>query len=119
MKKRLRKKKRLGEFQEFGFETGFRFSKELNNDSRNQFIDKFIKYAIEDNGLQFGGGGNENEWLGFVSIDKSRGSATVYHQKKVEEWYISQTDVIEYYISELLDAWYGDFDKRNKQWVRK
>ena len=29
MKKRLRKKKRVGEFQEFGFGTGFRFSDQL------------------------------------------------------------------------------------------
>jgi len=73
MKKRLRKKKRIGEFQEFGFEAGFRFSNELDTETRNDLIERFTEKAIKDNGLQFGGGG-ESEWIGFVALDKARGS---------------------------------------------
>lgn len=51
MKKRLRKKKRIDEFQEFGFNIGFRFSSELNIEIRENFIDKFLEKAIEGNSL--------------------------------------------------------------------
>ena len=61
MNKRLRKKKHLGEYQEFGFKAGFRFSNELTRSTRNNLLNRFIEEAIESSGLQYGGGGGENE----------------------------------------------------------
>ena len=60
MKKRLRKKKRLGEFQELGFEAGFRFSSDLDKKTRIDLIDRFIENATEEsdnNSPSFGAGG--------------------------------------------------------------
>ena len=119
MKKRLRKKKRIGEFQEFGFKVGFRFSSTLTKNTRNDLLDRFIKEAIEDNGLQFGGGGGETEWDGFVALDKTRGSASENHREAVEQWFIQEPEILEYYISTLIDAWYGDFDTVEENWIKK
>ena len=85
MKKRLRKKKRVGEFQEFGFEAGFRFSNGLDTKTRNNLIDRFIEKAIEDNGLQFGGDGGGSEWNGFVTLAKARGSTSNHLREAVQQ----------------------------------
>ncbi|MEZ4529311.1 MAG: 50S ribosome-binding protein YggL [Desulfobacterales bacterium] len=119
MKKRLRKKKRVGEFQEFGFRIGFRFSDELSRVDRNDLIDRFIEKAIEDNGLQFGGGGGKSEWDGFVALDKPRGSVSDHHRETVEQWFVQDDQILEYYVSPMIDAWYGESDKVENQWEKK
>jgi uncharacterized protein YggL (DUF469 family) len=119
MNKRLRKKKRIGEFQEFGFEVGFRFSNKLDEEARANLIDSFIEKAIEDNGLQFGGGGGESEWNGFVTTEKARCSTSTQHQEAVKQWFDQKIDILEYYITPMIDSWNGDFDNVEKQWVKK
>lgn len=119
MKKRLRKKKRVGEFQEFGFAAGFRFSNELDGKTRNDLIDRFIAQAIENNGLQFGGGGGDSEWVGFIALNKKRGSTSNNQREAVKQWFIQESEVLEYYVNPMIDAWYGDFDNIEKQWVNK
>ena len=119
MKKRLRKKKRIGEYQELGFATGFRFSDTLDMETRNNLLDKFIKQAIEDNDLQFGGGGGGNEWSGFVAADEYRVSATDSHRDVVQEWFIREPLVLEYYATSLMDAWHSDFDNIEVKWLKK
>jgi uncharacterized protein YggL (DUF469 family) len=119
MKKRVRKKKRLGEFQEFGFKTGFCFSDQLSVESRNNLLNRFIEIAIEKNGLQFGGGGGGNEWHGFVTLDNSRGSTLVKHRQAVEIWFILESEISEYYLTDMIDAWYGDLDDVEIVWVGK
>jgi uncharacterized protein len=119
MKKRLRKKKRFGEFQEFGFPAGFRFSNELNVETRNGLIDRFYVKAIEENGLEFGGGGGGNEWTGFTALDQPRGSTTETHRHAVERWFIQEPLVLEYYVALLKDAWHGNFERFELEWIRK
>ncbi len=119
MKKRLTKKKRIGEFQEFGFKVGFRFSSELDTETRSDLINRFIEKAIEDNSLQFGGGGGGDEWDGFVALDKPRVSATNSHREAVEQWFIQEPKVLEYCVTPLIDSWYGDFDNVEIEWVKK
>jgi uncharacterized protein YggL (DUF469 family) len=119
MKKRLRKKKRIGEFQEFGFKAGFRFSDRLTTEARNHLLEKFIEEAIEKNGLQYGGGGDGNEWNGFVALDKPRGSARERHRQAVENWFIQEAEVNEYYLTDMVDAWYGHLADIDVKWIRK
>lgn len=57
MKKRLRKKHRLGEFREECFELTFELSETLSGEALDALTDRFIK-VIESRDLQFGGGGN-------------------------------------------------------------
>ena len=119
MKKRLRKKKHVGEFKEFGFMAGFRFSCHLTESARNGLLNRFIEDAIEKNGLQFGGGGGGNEWSGFVALNKSRGSTLEKHRQAVAHWFQQETEIKEYYLTDMIDAWYGDLGDVEKSWVRK
>lgn len=119
MKKRLRKKKRLGEFQEFGFKTGFRFPGQLDTNASNDLLDRFIRDAIEKNGLQFGGGGAGNEWNGFVALATPRGSTLETHRQAVENWFKQEPEVQEYYLSDMIDIWYGPSAGEDRNWIRK
>jgi len=109
MKRRLRKKKHVGEFQEFGFHVGFEFEADLTDDQRNALLERFLREAIEANGLQFGGGGIGNAWTGFTALN-GRGSATEHHRQAVEAWMRKQDPIRSSYVGPLIDAWYGDFD---------
>ena len=109
----------MGEYQELGFAAGLRFSGELDIETRNNLLDIFIEKAIEDNGLQFGGGGTGNEWSGFVEVDKTRHSTTDTHREAVRQWFIQEPLVLEYYITPLMDSWHSDFDNIEVEWVIK
>lgn len=97
----------------------FVFSNESDTEVIDDLIDRFIEKAVENNGLQFGGGGDENEWDGFVTLDKPRGSAANSHREAVEQWFIQEPEVLEYYVTSLMDAWYGDFDNIKIEWIKK
>ena len=60
--RRLRKKLRVDEFQELGFEVSFELRDGLDEAQIDQFWDEFIVQSSEKNGLAFGGSTN-----GFVS----------------------------------------------------
>jgi uncharacterized protein YggL (DUF469 family) len=107
MNKRLRKKKRIGEFQELGFEVSFDVSPKITIAQRNALLDAFITDAIEANGLLFGGGGADKNWEGFVTVDKRRGSATEVHRQSVRAWLEDQKAISNIKIGELRDAWHG------------
>jgi uncharacterized protein YggL (DUF469 family) len=119
MKKRIRKKKRVGEFQELGFMLAFRFQKDISVTERNALLDRFVEEAIEPNGLVFGGGGLD-EWEGFVRSDKPRGSATEDHRKAVEKWLVQEPLVLSYNVGPLMDAWHDNFAEVLKEgWIDK
>jgi len=107
MKKRLRKKLHLGEYQEFGFMVSCSFVSGLSDVQLDSFIDTFIQEAIESNGLSFGGGGDKQEWKGFATLDR-RGSATEKHKTKVSKWFESNPEVIDFKVGGLIDSWYGE-----------
>ena len=108
MKKRLRKKKRVGEFREMGFEASFDIQKGLSVSEQNAIVEDFITQAIEANGLQFGGGG-DTHWQGFIVLNKSRGSVSGHHCKTVQRWLEKSPQISNIRIGELRDAWY-DWD---------
>src|SRR3954451_4117440 len=107
MRKRLRKKKRLGEFAIFGFEVVFSFSPDLPEQGRDDLIDRFLAEAIEGNNLLFGGGGPANCWSGFVVADGARTSATDDHRNAVERWLSSTDGLFDVRIGPLCDAYNG------------
>lgn len=119
MKKRLRKKLRIGEFREFGFGAGFRFSDRLTPNARNDFLNRFIEEAIEQNGLQYGGGGAGSAWNGFIALNQPRGSTRESHRKAVEDWFIHEAQIQEYYITAMIDAWYGSLEDAEINWITK
>lgn len=107
LKKRLRKKLHVGEFQELCFEINAQLKTDLNETDFDKFVDDFILEAIERNQLEFGGGGNPEKWNGFASLSKKYGSPTDNHREKVRNWLEKRAEVVEYEIGNLRDAWYG------------
>lgn len=103
MKKRLRKKKHVGEFQELGFEVVAKLRPDLGRDAINAFTDRLIA-AIEAQQLAFGGGVG-TEINGFVTRF-ARGSATADDRTRVSAFFASDPDVVQHEIGGLRDAWY-------------
>lgn len=104
-KRRLRKKLRIGEFQELGLSINICFNKEtITFDSA---LDQWIEF-IESKGWAFGGGGNENnrEFSGFVC---QPGLGTLFEQDRaaIQEWLEKQSWITEAVVHELHDAWHG------------
>jgi uncharacterized protein len=62
MKKRLRKKKRVGEFAEYGRQLIITRNRK---DGFDEFLDAFVENAIEGNGCYCAGGGKEDK-LDFI-----------------------------------------------------
>ena len=103
MRKRIRKKLFLGEFQEFGFEVQFRLPPDLSDQDQEAFFDAFIAEVIEGHGLMCGGGCG-TDWDIFITL-ADRGSAKEGHQKLVEDWLRNSPLVSEIKIGPLVDAW--------------
>jgi uncharacterized protein len=108
MKKRLRKKLRVGEFKEMGFYVRFRLAENLSEEDLNAFLDQFLDEVIMPRDLYFGGGGHL-EWQGFVGLIL-RGSATEEHRNQVATWLGGHPQVLEHELSDLRDAWYDTRD---------
>jgi len=106
MKKRLRKKLRLGEFQELGFEVSFRFSDNASDKTFDEVMEAFIIQAIESNGLICGGGGKNPELSFFVSLDR-RGSVTNEHRQAIQRWLETRPEVKEIRVGPPVDAWHS------------
>jgi uncharacterized protein YggL (DUF469 family) len=105
VRKRLRKKLHVGEFQELGFEVYFRVADNLSYDAFDAVVDTFISQAIEAHGLLCGGGGTNPEWSVFVT-PQGRGSATEEHRQAIAAWLAARPEVSTVQIGPLVDAWY-------------
>ncbi len=107
MKKRLRKKLHKGEFKEMGFKIEFEYDPNLTKEDLDKLWLRFIEDAIEGNNLCVGGGGNYSQSY-FVCRYKS--SANQQDKDKLNKWFLSQKEtIISFTISDLTDAWHGDF----------
>ena len=84
LKRRLRKKFRLGEFQELGFEIFVNLKPDLNENEFDKFLDEFIG-IVEENKLLFGGGGRDN-WEGFVTSAEKFASPTIKDRETIKFW---------------------------------
>lgn len=102
--RRLRKKLRIGEFQELGFEVSFALRPDLSEADSIRFWDGFIAEAIEAHGLAFGGGTE-----GFITA-WGRGSATDIHRELVRAWLTSRSEVSSVRVGPLIDAWHLPHD---------
>lgn len=105
MRKRIRKKRRVGEFQELGFEVQFRLKDVVSEPVVDTFWDGFIREAIEGHGLMCGGGCGRH-WDVFVARG-GRGSATEDHRAAIKRWLDSHPDVEAVRVGPLVDAWHS------------
>lgn len=104
VRKRLRKKKRIGEFTEYGFEISFRLKSDISVTAWESLIDRFLEEAIEGNGLLFGGGGDFGNWSGFAVAAESRLSANDLQREAVRRWLEATPEVADVNVSPLHDA---------------
>lgn len=106
MNKRLRKKKRVGEFQEFGFDLRGDLRPGLDDAEFDAFIHRLIDLA-ESRGLAFGGGaGRGGKLVGFVTR-AGRGSATEADRAALTAFVVHDDAVVRREVGPLRDACYG------------
>ena len=107
MKKRLRKKKHVGEFKVFGVPFALRRNKK---DDFDFFLDTFLEEAVEANGCYCAASGKDNEFEGFIELGRQKDIP----EKRLENitiWIKSHPDIDKFIFGHTVDAWYGPFDE--------
>lgn len=107
LKRRLRKKFHVGEFQELCFEIQVFLKLNLSESEFNIFTDDFILEAIEKNRLEFGGGGDPIKWSGFASSAKKYHSPNIEQRDAVGKWLENRKEVEKFEIGDFRDAWHN------------
>ncbi len=105
MKKRVRKKKRLGEFTQWGRQLVIVRNRK---DEFDEFLDAFIEEAIEANGCYCGGGGKENKLDVVVELGR-RADNPDARLNRITAWLDARPDVENWTVTEEFDIWHGDF----------
>jgi len=103
MKKRLRKKLRLQEFQEMGFHTDFSLNIPPTREAENTFWTKLFAF-IDAQGLSIGGSMNS-----FYVTRARRLTTTNADRKALSAWLQQQPEVSLVNVWPLDDAWHGPF----------
>ena len=104
MNKRLRKKRHLGEFQEFGCAVHGALRPALVGPALHAFVDRLLA-IVEGRGLALGGGIDAAGQLdGYVTRD-GHGSVTEADRAALTGFLASDPDVIEHAVAPLTDAW--------------
>ena len=100
MRKRLRKKKHVGEFREWGVEFDSTLKPGVDFDV---FLEEFLIDCIESRGLIFGGGGGGTKLRGFVEL--GRGDKHLANLAHVAAWFANSASIENYSIGEPVDVW--------------
>lgn len=106
MRKRLRKKKRVGEFQELCFELRAELRSDLNSAELGAFVDRLID-VVEARNLSFGGGAGQNHLLQGVVTRDGRGSTTEDDRSALSAFLEADGIVLRHDVGALQDAWHG------------
>lgn len=112
MKKRLRKKKRLGEFAEYGFAVHFQL--DLPEEKAEDWLDRLID-ATQGRDLELGGGIGYPEGEGHFVVARLGGNGSVTPEERESwlEWLQALPEVKMHRATELIDVWHGDFGNDN------
>ncbi len=107
MKKRLRKKKHLKEFSEYGVELELQVRSEITEDEFEKLVDQLINF-VEDNGLFCGGGYNpiKKELSFFIEVGRDV-SKVIEFQLKLKQWITDKGFECDYNTA-IKDAWYPE-----------
>lgn len=100
MKRRLRKKKRLGEFRELGREVTIRLKA---GGSGEAFLDGLIE-MVEDTGLCCGGGGGGQEWELVVELGSGEWAKKWAELSRRLD---ARDDVADWSAGPEFDLWHG------------
>ena len=105
MRKRLRKKKHLGEFIEWDVAVTVNL---VPGTDYETFLDDWIEQAIEGNHCFFGGSCMPEQTEGIIQL----GTIAKQPEKRLEritDWLKHRSDVLNFQFSPLFDAWNGPF----------
>jgi uncharacterized protein len=104
--RRIRKKRRMGEYKEFGFEMRAQLRPNLTEAERIAFLDRWLD-AVESRKLGFGGSyALDGKFEGFVTR-AGRGSATEDDRTALGAVLKQDPAVVSSELAALRDAWYG------------
>ena len=102
--RRIRKKLRVDEFQELGFDVAWQLPEDASETAVDDFLEKFFQEVIEPNELGFGGEG-DTLWHGLVCTQKL-GKCTEEHRAAVEAW-LKDNGATSVAVSDLYDVWWA------------
>ncbi|WP_448551861.1 50S ribosome-binding protein YggL [Thalassotalea montiporae] len=102
--RRLRKKLRVDEFQELGFDVAWQLAADASEEQVDTFVDDFIVQVIEPRGLGFGGEG-DTLWHGLICT-MDIGKCTEEDRQAVESW-LKDKGAVAVSVSALYDVWWG------------
>jgi uncharacterized protein YggL (DUF469 family) len=103
--RRLRKKLRVGEFQEFGLSLNISFDAAVI--AFDDALDRWIDF-VESKHWAFGGGGNgDNQAFSGFICRYERGSLTEQDRGAIQAWLSQQDWVTDFAVHELHDVWHG------------
>jgi uncharacterized protein YggL (DUF469 family) len=105
---RQRKKRRVGEFKELGFEVDLVFDLPMDGEPYGDFMSDLFLF-LESRALLAGGFGGRKPLLetgGFVARIE-RGSVTEADAEAIIEWLRARPEVRDARASHLFDAWHG------------
>lgn len=106
MKKRLRKKYRVGEFRELCFEFSFDYKGDVTAPECEAFLHAFVSDCIEANGLNCEGNMTD-EGCNIIAKAIDPTKTTEEQRTAVKTWLEGREDVVINSFSELTDAWYA------------
>ena len=106
MRRRLRKKRRVAEFTQLGFNVRYSVRENMSPEALDDLLDRFILEAIEANGLLCGGGGGPVEWH-FLAYPQGRRSASEADASLVGEWLKEQEAISGFSLGSFEDLWNG------------
>ena len=101
---RLRKKLRVDEFQELGFDVNWTFNSDVSEEQIDTIVNHFIDDVIEPRNLGFHGGGHK-EWEGIIATQKL-GQCTEDDRLAVKTFWEEQK-VPQLEVSDLYDIWWS------------
>ena len=111
MKRRLRKKKHLGEFAEWGRQLVITRNRK---DEFDEFLDTFIEEAIEASGCYCGGGGKEDKLDVVVELGR-RSDDPDARLDRIKAWLKARPDVENWRVGEEFDIWHEDYKDINDE----
>ncbi|AZQ83405.1 DUF469 domain-containing protein [Colwellia sp. Arc7-635] len=102
---RLRKKLRVDEYQELGFDLAWKLDDGTDSEAIDAFLSKFFDEVIDPNCLGFGGEG-DTLWHGLVCTQQI-GKCTEEHRQLVEKW-LTDNGATSVTVSALYDVWWAE-----------
>ena len=104
MNKRLRKKRHLGEFKEFGFSISLKLRPDLAESELDVYFNDFLD-TVERLNLAVGGGGQYDLDF-FCTRLKGRTPITLEDRDALEKWLAQDSRLVSFQLGDLEDAWY-------------